>query len=140
MNETQLENLCLDWFLENGWEVVHGIDIAPDSSNPVRKDYKQILLEADIQAAFERLNPHLPTSCFEQVLQKLNQPESLDLVTNNRAFHRMLLEGVPVTYKKQDDWVHDHAFLVDFNHVANNRFVAINQFTILGGFVAQSCS
>ncbi|MDH1406643.1 type I restriction endonuclease subunit R [Acinetobacter johnsonii] len=132
MNETQLENLCLDWFAENGWEVVHGIDIAPDSSNPLRKDYKQILIEADLQAAFERLNPHLPASCFEQVLQKLNQPESLDLVTNNRAFHRMLLEGVPVTYKKQDDWLHDHAFLVDFNHVHQNRFVAVNQFTILG--------
>ncbi|WP_407491253.1 type I restriction endonuclease subunit R [Acinetobacter baumannii] len=132
MNETQLENLCLDWFTENGWEVVHGIDIALDSSNPLRKDYKQILLEADLKAAFERLNPHLPASCFEQVLLKLSKPESLDLVTNNRAFHRMLLEGVPVTYKKQDDWVHDHAFLVDFNHVHQNRFVAINQFTILG--------
>ncbi|QQN38940.1 type I restriction endonuclease subunit R [Acinetobacter sp. CS-2] len=132
MNETQLENLCLDWFAENGWEVIHGIDIAPDSSNPLRKDYKQILLEADVQAAFERLNPHLPVSCFEQVLLKLSKPESLDLVTNNRAFHRMLLEGVPVTYKKQDDWVHDHAFLVDFNHVHQNRFVAVNQFTILG--------
>jgi type I restriction enzyme R subunit len=132
MNETQLENLCLDWFTENGWEVVHGIDIALDSSNPLRKDYKQILLEADLKAAFERLNPHLPASCFEQVLLKLSKPESLDLVTNNRAFHRMLLEGVPVTYKKQDDWVHDHAFLVDFNHVHQNRFVAVNQFTILG--------
>lgn len=132
MNETQLENLCLDWFAENGWEVVHGIDIAPDSSNPLRKDYKQIVLEVDVQAAFERLNPHLPASCFEQVWQKLSKPESLDLVTNNRAFHRMLLEGVPVTYKKQDDWVHDHAFLLDFNHVHQNRFVAINQFTILG--------
>lgn len=132
MNETQLENLCLDWFAENGWEVVHGIDIAPDSSTPLRKDYKQVLIESDLHAAFERLNPYLPINCFEQVLQKLNQPESLDLVTNNRAFHRMLLEGVPVTYKKQDDWVHDHAFLVDFNHVHQNRFVAINQFTILG--------
>ena len=132
MNETQLENLCLDWFSENGWEVVHGIDIAPDSSNPLRKDYKQVLIESDLHAAFERLNPHLPINCFEQVLQKLNQPESLDIVTNNRAFHRMLLEGVPVTYKKQDDWVHDHAFLVDFNHVHQNRFVAVNQFTILG--------
>ncbi len=132
MNEIQLENLCLDWFSENGWEVVHGIDIAPDSSNPLRKDYKQVLIESDLNAAFERLNPHLPINCFEQVLQKLNQPESLDLVTNNRAFHRMLLEGVPVTYKKQDDWVHDHAFLVDFNHVHQNRFVAVNQFTILG--------
>ncbi|MDC5444852.1 type I restriction endonuclease subunit R [Acinetobacter baumannii] len=132
MNETQLENLCLDWFAENGWEVVHGIDIAPDSSNPLRKDYKQILLEADLQVAFERLNPHLPAGCFEQVLLKLSKPESLDLVTNNRAFHRMLLEGVPVTYKKLDDWVHDHAFLVDFNHMQQNRFVAVNQFTILG--------
>lgn len=132
MNETQLENLCLDWFTENGWEVVHGIDIAPESSNPLRKDYKQVLIESDLHAAFERLNPHLHTSCFEQVWQKLSKPKSLDLVTNNRAFHRMLLEGVPVTYKKQDDWVHDHAFLVDFNHVHQNRFVAINQFTILG--------
>lgn len=132
MNETQLENLCLDWFSENGWEVVHGVDIAPDSSNPLRKDYKQVLIEADLQTAFERLNPHLPVSCFEQVLQKLSKPESLDLITNNRAFHRMLIEGVPVSYKKDDDWVNDHAFLVDFNHIYQNRFVAINQFTIQG--------
>ncbi len=48
MNETQLENLCLDWFSENGWEVVHGIDIAPDSSNPLRKDYKQVLCTRQI--------------------------------------------------------------------------------------------
>lgn len=132
MNETQLENLCLDWFSENGWEVVHGVDIAPDSSNPLRKDYKQVLIEADLQTAFERLNPHLPVGCFEQVLQKLTKHESLDLITNNRAFHHMLLEGVPVSYKKEDDWVNDHAFLVDFNHVYQNRFVAINQFTIQG--------
>ena len=132
MNETQLENLCLDWFAENGWEVVHGVDIAPDSSNPLRRDYKQVLIEADLQTAFERLNPHLPASCFEQVWQKLSKPESLDLVTNNRAFHHMLLEGVPVSYKKEDDWVNDHAFLVDFNHIYQNRFVAINQFTIQG--------
>ena len=132
MNETQLENLCLDWFSENGWDVVHGVDIAPDSSNPLRKDYKQVLIESELQTAFERLNPHLPVSCFEQVLQKLSKPESLDLITNNRAFHHMLLEGVPVSYKKEDDWVNDHAFLVDFNHIYQNRFVAINQFTIQG--------
>ena len=132
MNETQLENLCLDWFSENGWEVVHGVDIAPDSSNPLRRDYKQVLIESDLQTAFERLNPHLPVSCFEQVWQKLSKPESLDLITNNRAFHHMLLEGVPVSYKKEDDWVNDHAFLVDFNHIYQNRFVAINQFTIQG--------
>ncbi|KRJ19345.1 MULTISPECIES: type I restriction endonuclease subunit R [Acinetobacter] len=132
MNEITLELNCLAWFEQTGWNVLNSSELSPDSSNPLRKDYKQVLIESDLHAAFERLNPHLPINCFEQVLQKLNQPESLDLVTNNRAFHRMLLEGVPVTYKKQDDWLHDHAFLVDFNHVHQNRFVVVNQFTILG--------
>ncbi|EMK0758839.1 type I restriction endonuclease subunit R [Acinetobacter baumannii] len=132
MNETQLENLCLDWFAENGWNVIHGVDIAPDSSSPLRIDYKQVLLESDLKTAFEQLNPHLPNSCFEQVFSKLSKPASLDLVSNNRAFHRMLIDGVPVTYKKEDEWVNDHAFLIDFNQVADNRFVVINQFTILG--------
>ena len=132
MNEIQLENLCLDWFAENGWNVIHGVDIAPDSSSPLRIDYKQVLLECDLKTAFEKLNPHLPNSCFEQVFAKIAKPEYLDLVSNNRAFHRMLIDGVPVTYKKEDEWVNDHAFLIDFNQVVNNRFVVINQFTILG--------
>jgi len=105
MNETQLENLCLDWFTENGWGVVHGIDIAPDSSNPLRNDYKQILIEADLQAAFERLNPHLPASCFEQVWLKLSKPESLDLVINNRTFHRMSLKrNRTIGYMTMPSW------------------------------------
>lgn len=132
MNETQLENLCLEWFKENGWEVLHGADVAPDSANLLRQDYKQVLLASHVQTAFEQLNPHLPPSCFEQIWQKLTTPDSLDVITNNRAFHRMLLDGVPVTYKKADDWLHDHAFLVDFNQVSKNRFVVINQFTIIG--------
>ena len=129
MNEIKLENLC---FAENGWNVIHGVDIAPDSSSPLRRDYKQVLLESDLKTAFEQLNPHLPNSCFEQVFAKLSKPASLDLVSNNRAFHRMLIDGVPVTYKKEDEWINDHAFLIDFNQVTDNRFVVINQFTILG--------
>ncbi len=59
--------------------------------------------------------------------------------TNNRALHRLLLEGVPVEYKlptadgERDDEIHnDHAFLVDFDQPGNNQFVAINQFTVSG--------
>jgi len=34
MNEDQLEQHCLDWFREGGWETLYGPDIAPDSNNP----------------------------------------------------------------------------------------------------------
>ncbi len=42
MNEDQLEQLCLEWFAENGWEIVHGPDIAHDGPRPERKDYRQV--------------------------------------------------------------------------------------------------
>ncbi len=29
MNEQQLDDLCIGWFQEAGWQFVHGPDIAP---------------------------------------------------------------------------------------------------------------
>lgn len=132
MNEEQLENLCLDWFREGGWDVLYGPDIAPDGPSPERDDYGQVVLASHIEAAFRTINPHLPLECLDQVLAKVSKPESMDLLVNNRAFHHLLLEGIPVDYKKGDEVIHDHAFLVDFGKVSNNRFVAVNQFTIQG--------
>ncbi|MAK71890.1 MAG: DEAD/DEAH box helicase, partial [Idiomarinaceae bacterium] len=132
MTEDQLEQQCLEWFAEDGWEVAHGPDIAHDGPYPERVDYKQILLFADLEAALRRINPHLPESAIEQVVAVVRKPDSLDCVVNNREFHRLLIDGVPVEYKKQDKVIHDRAFLMDFGDLDANRFRAINQFTIEG--------
>ncbi len=132
INEDQLEQFCLEWFRESGWNTLYGPDIAHDGTTPMRNSYHEVLLKEEVQKAFARINPHLPESCFEQVYLALTKPESLDLITNNRAFHRMLLSGVPVEYKKEDRLIHDHAFLIDFDHVEKNRFLGVNQFTISG--------
>lgn len=132
MTEDQLEQLCLDWFRETGWQIAYGPDLAPDGSAAERADYRQVLLFADLEAALRRLNPHLPDSCFEQVIAQLRKQDSLDTLVNNREFHRLLLDGVPVEYKQDDRVVHDRALLVDFEQVSQNRFRAINQFTIEG--------
>ncbi|NIB39090.1 type I restriction endonuclease subunit R [Pseudomaricurvus alkylphenolicus] len=132
MNEDQLEQLCLEWFAEGGWEVAHGPDIAHDGPCPERKDYRQVLLAGDLEAAIRRINPQLPDTAVEEVVAQVSKPESLDLVVSNRAFHRLLLEGVPVEYKRDDKPVHDHALLIDFGSVDANRFRVINQFTIEG--------
>lgn len=132
MTEDELEQLCLSWFSEIGWDVLHGPEIAFDGANPLRKDYRDCLLQPLLIKQFATLNPHLPESCLEQVLIKLTKPESLDLLTNNRAFHRLLLEGVPVEYKRDDKVINDHAFLVDFERVENNVFTVVNQFTLAG--------
>ena len=132
MTEDQLEQQCLEWFAEGGWEIAHGPDLAPEGEAPERADYRQVLLLADLEAAIRRINPHLPQSAVEQAVAVVRKPESLDVVISNRAFHRLLLDGVPVEYKRDNKVVHDQAFLVDFSDLGANRFRAINQFTLEG--------
>ena len=132
MTEEQLEQLCLEWFAEGGWELAHGPDLAPDGPAPERADYRQVLLLTDLEAALHRNNAHLPVTAIEQVVAVVRKPESLDSVISNRAFHRLLLDGVPVEYKCNDEIIHDRAFLIDFGDINANRFRAINQFTIEG--------
>ncbi len=132
MTEDQLEQQCLEWFAEGGWEIVHGADIAPDGPTPERNNYRQVVLLADLEAAVRRINPHLPDAAIEQAVAIVSKPESLDTVISNRGFHRLLLDGVPVEYKRDDEVIHDHAFLIDFTDLKANRFRAINQFTIEG--------
>ncbi|MBD3318260.1 MAG: DEAD/DEAH box helicase, partial [Chitinivibrionales bacterium] len=133
MNENELELQCLERFRDIDWDTLHGPDIAPDGPKPKRSDYSKVILAEELKTAFTKINPHLPESCFEQVLTAVTKPESLDVITNNRAFHRMLINDVSVEYKKDDDIVKDHAFLVDFEKVSRNSFCAVNQFTITGG-------
>lgn len=132
MTEDQLEQQCLEWFAEGGWELGHGPDLAPDGIAPERSDYRQVLLLADLEAAIRRINPHLPDSAVEQAISQVRQPSSLDTVVSNRAFHRLLLDGVPVDYKLDERIIHDHALLIDFERQGANRFRAINQFTLQG--------
>lgn len=132
ITEDTLEQHCLEWFAEGGWEIAHGPDLAPEGDAPERADYRQVLLLADLEAAIARINPHVPQSAIEQAVSVVRKPGSLDMVVSNRAFHRMLLDGVPVEYKRDDKVVHDQVFLVDFCELSANRFRAINQFTIGG--------
>ncbi len=132
MTEDQLEQQCLEWFAEGGWEIVHGAEIAPDGPTPERSNYRQVVLLADLEAAVRRINPHLPDAAIEQAVAIVSKPESLDTVISNRGFHRLLLDGVPVVYKHDDEVIHDHAFVIDFTDLQANRFRAINQFTIQG--------
>ena len=56
------------------------------------------------------------------------------MVEDHRSFHEFLLAGIPVAYRDEHgEERHDHARLVDFDEVGNNKFLAVNQFTIIVG-------
>jgi type I restriction enzyme R subunit len=134
ITEDQLEQLCLDWFREGGYEYANGYDIAHDGDAPERDDYKQIILFGRLLDALQRINPQIPvTTLEEQVVHVLSKPEHPVLIQNNRTFQQYLLEGMPVEYTdKNGDKQTDHVQIIDFHNPDNNQFLVVNQFTVKG--------
>jgi len=131
--ESVFEELLLDWFDSLGYEVRHGADIAPGEPETERDDYRQVLLLGRLRAALRLLNPGVPEAGIEEAVRQVMRTESPDLVSNNRVFHRMLVDGVAVELPAQGGGVRGYQVrLVDFDDQAPNDWLTVNQFTVQG--------
>ncbi|MDY0194104.1 MAG: type I restriction endonuclease subunit R [Aliarcobacter butzleri] len=132
ITEEQVELLAIDWFKELGYEYFLGVDISPDSQNPQRKSYDEVILEPILKNSITKLNPSLPVSVIEEVIEQIKKPKNSSLIQNNRDFHQVLLQGVKVEIKQDIESRGDIAKLIDFLNPTNNIFTVVNQFTIKG--------
>ncbi|MEW6379079.1 MAG: type I restriction endonuclease subunit R [bacterium] len=131
ITESEVEEACLDILDELGYKIVHGPDIAPDSKEPERDDYSQIILNRRLRQAIDRLNPSIPEEGKEQAIKKIFRSESPGLVINNQHFHKMLVDGVDVEYRQNGRIKGDKVWLFDYKNPKDNEFLAVNQFTII---------
>ncbi len=127
LTEADLEQTALAWLANIGWNAAHG----PDISDAERESYAQVILERRLRDALGRLNPELPTDALDDAFRRLTRPEGATLETRNRAFHRMLVEGVTVEYRDHNGAIRGaQVSVVDFDEPMNNDWLAVNQFTV----------
>jgi type I restriction enzyme R subunit len=130
--ESHVEEATLAWLEELGYNVANGLTIGPDGSAPERVSYGDVILADRLKAAIARLNPHLNADTREEVFRKLTQSETPSLTQENRRLHRFLIEGVPVEIAREDSSIGgDAALLIDFENIAANDWLAVNQFTVI---------
>ena len=132
MTEDQLEQETLAWLQDVGYAVRSGFDIAPDGPNPQRANYREVLLLGCLREAIARLNPGMPAAAREDAVQQVQNLGLPAQLAANRAFHRLLVGGVPVQYQQSGETRGDFVRLVDWGDPANNEFWAVNQFTLKG--------
>ena len=131
ITEAQVEQAALDWLKGLGWQVARGPDIAPETPNAERDDYGQVVLEGRLRDALAELNPGLPASALDDGYRKLTRPEGASLEARNRAFHRMLVEGVTVEYRDGEGRIRGvQVQVIDFDNRAASDWLAVNQFTV----------
>lgn len=132
MNETQLEELGLQWFRESGWQTAYGPEIAPDGEHPQREDYNSVLLENYLKEAIQRINPELPASAIDEALHKLKSIDHPIQVLQNKQFHSYLIDGIPIEVNRDGERDIETVRFIDFNSVDKNQFLVVSQFTIQG--------
>jgi len=98
---------------------------------PERENYSDVLLIERLQSAINHINSTIPESARQQALKEVERIHSPELLANNETFHRMLTEGVKVTYQKDGHERGDSVMLIDFETPENNEFLVVNQFTVI---------
>ena len=135
LTESQIENLAISLLEKKGYQYFYGPEIAPDAENYgagfVRESFEEVVLVSILKKAIERINPQIPSAAREDALRQVLRIGAPDLISANEEFHRMLTNGVKVSYEKDGATRGDLVWLVDFDDADNNEFFAINQFTIL---------
>jgi len=132
--ESDVEEAALGWFGGVGYAILHAPDIAPGEPKSERADFGTVVLEGRLRDALARLNPHLPAETLDDTLRRVMRSESPSLVGANRAFHRMLVDGVALEYAVAEGATKgDSARLIDFDDPSANDWLAVNQFAVKEG-------
>lgn len=131
--EAGFEDAVLNYFDDIGWHTVHGPSIGPQGANSERASYADVLLEGRLSEAIRRLNPQLPSEAVDQVIATARRAESQNLLAENFRWHQLLVDGVPVSYRRADGEIkHERARLIDLRDATNNDYLATNQYRVEG--------
>lgn len=131
ITESAIEKLAIELLERQGYHYIYAPDIAPDSDTPERQSFEDVLLLERLQTAVDRINPKIPADVREDAIKQILRLNSPELIANNEAFHRMLTEGIKVSYQKDGNDRGDLVWLIDFKNPENNDFIVANQFTVI---------
>ena len=135
LTESAIETFAIKLLQRQGFEYIYGPDIAPDSEAPERTSFEDIILPERLKNAVSRINSSIPADARKDVIKQIQRLASPDLISNNEAFHRMLTEGINVTYQKDGNSRGDLVTLIDFDEPENNDFMVLNQYTVIENHV-----
>lgn len=123
VNESTLEQAIISELQDKGYNYLYGPDIA--------RDYHEVILEDCFRSSLLKINPDITNEIISEAYKTIRNLGLLRLEDLNAIFHKYLVEGVPVSYKKEGENRTFTVKLVDFANPEANDFKVVNQYTII---------
>ncbi len=136
-NESTVELAAIAWLEQLGYEYQFGPDIAPNEKAAERSSFEEVVLPERVRVALSRLNPLASPEALAEALRQLTDSELHgNLLQANQGLHALMTGGVRVELPDGLGGSRaEHLTVIDFEHPAQNGFLAVNQFTIIEGQV-----
>ena len=94
--ESDVEEAALEWLEELGYEIALGPELIDVSKE--RASYEDVLLLSRLEEMLIKLNPKASSDTIDQAVREIAIPKEVSLIENNRKFHKMLTDGIDVSY------------------------------------------
>lgn len=144
MTEDQIEQNALEILQSIGFKTIYGPNIGPavalrktetSASKPdvsgERASYQDVVLKGRLRETLEKFNPRVPAQAINEAVKRTIRSTGTSPLLDNKDFHKLLVEGVPVEYRDKDGNIkNDLVRLIDFNNPDKNEFLAVNQYRV----------
>jgi type I restriction enzyme R subunit len=136
-----VERPTLELLESLGYEIADAYTetLGPDGLG--RDDQSEVILRHRLAPKLAELNPDLPPVAIDTAIDELKLDRStVDPTRANRAVHDLLRNGVKVTFTDaQDVRMTETVRVVDWSWPANNDFLAVRQFWMVGPLHTRRC-
>jgi type I restriction enzyme, R subunit len=136
-NEETVELAALEWLGQLNFEYRFGPDIAPEQPEAERQTFSEVVLVGRLRSVLQTLNPSASAQAVAEVVRVLANPDlPPNLLQANRELHALIVGGVRVELPDGAGGTRaEHLQVIDFAQPSRNSFLAVNQFTVVGGQV-----
>jgi type I restriction enzyme, R subunit len=132
-NEADLEHDILEILGELGWEPLEGKQIAKGSGE--RESWSELIIPDRLRDAVARINPGLPSSSINEVVDLVLSPRSQDSRSENFRIHEYLTGGIRGIGFTDEYGAEQNptVYLIDCADPYRNDFLAVRQVTVADG-------
>jgi type I restriction enzyme R subunit len=125
-----VEKPLLDQLAGLGWEVFD-LEVKQSPKDTGRDNFSEVVMGSVLRKQIKIINPWLEIDQIEEVVKQLmaNFPGN-NLLENNRHAFNLLLENTSVSENRQTCEKSPTVRFIDFEHLKNNRFIAVCQFKV----------
>ncbi len=123
-----VENRVIDHLKQLGYTYVHGASLDQE-----RDTQTELVLKARLSQAIQKLNPWINENNLNKVVRSITHLESTSLMEANQHFHEVLINKMSVYQDLGKGRKSQTVQLIDFEHIENNEFLVVDQFSITSG-------